>query len=405
MTGEVWDLIVVGSGPAGAAAAIGARHADPTASVLMLDRQSFPRDKTCGDAVLGAAFDRLAEHGVSIAALTEGFRPEHDLRLTSAGGATVARPLTDSMTVLPRRLLDDRLRQAALTAGAEWARCTVRAVRDVGTHVEIDAGRAEPWRARMVVGADGVESVVRRTVVGGTVAGRDRRHVAVAIRGYDAGTADRTSRMVLDDRRGLAYAWRFPSDDGRANAGYGHLLRAGETSNRSALIAAMHRLLPGLNLDEATMRAARLPLSTSRQPVAGGRVLLAGDAASLVNPLTGEGIYYAIHSGLLAGAAAGGSVAAVGPAAESTVQPATAVHRYRQDMAQTFGRHHRHVAVMSALSGRPVLLEAGLRAAAADQRVFDDIAALALARGTITARVGFGIVTHLVQRRVSIPST
>ena len=388
MTDRIWDLIVVGSGPAGAAASIGARHADPTASVLMLDRQAFPRDKTCGDAVLGAAFDRLAEHGVAIDALTDGFGPEHHLRLTSAGGATVARPLTDSMTVLPRKVFDARLRDAAISAGAESARCTVRAVRDVGTHVQIDSSGTEPLRARMLVGADGAESVVR-----GVVPGRGRRQVAVAIRGYDAGTDDHVSRMVLDDRRGLAYAWRFPSDDGRANVGYGHLLRKGETSNRNALVASMHRLLPGLDVDEPTMRAARLPLSTTRQPVANGRVLLAGDAASLVNPLTGEGIYYAIHSGLLAGAAA------VNPGADITADVDHRVRRYRKDMARTFGRHHRHVGVMSALSGRALLLEAGLRAAAADQRVFDDIAALALARGTITARVGLGIVGHLTERR------
>ena len=210
------------------------------------------------------------------------------------------------------------------------------------------------------------------------------------MRGYAVGTDDHTSRMVLDDRRGLAYAWRFPSDDGRANVGYGHLLRDGQVSSRSALAASMHRLLPGLDVDEATMRAARLPLSTSRQPVATGRVLLVGDAASLVNPLTGEGIYYAIHSGLLAGTAA--------------VAPVTAAEQYRRQMATTFGRHHRHVAVMSALSGRAVLLEAGLRSAAGDQRVFDDIAALALSRGGITARVGLGIVTQLIRPRGTGPS-
>ncbi len=376
----MWDVLVVGSGPGGAAAAIGARRTDPTSSVLLLDRHEFPRDKTCGDAVLGTAFERLAEYGVDTAALTAGFGPEHHLRLTSAGGTTVARPLTDSMTVLPRRVFDARLRDAALAAGAESRRLAVRGVRDLGTHVEVDAGGPEPLSARVIVGADGAESVARRAV-----GGRDRRQVAIALRGYDVGTDDHTSRMVLDDRRGLAYAWRFPSDDGRANVGYGHLLRDGQVSSRDALAASMHRLLPGLEVEAATMRAARLPLSTSRQAVAAGRVLLVGDAASLVNPLTGEGIYYAIHSGLLAGAAA--------------IEPATAAERYRRAMAQTFGRHHRHVAVMSALSGRATLLEAGLRSAAGDQRVFDDIAALALARGGITARVGRGIVTQLIRPR------
>jgi geranylgeranyl reductase family protein len=381
----LWDLLVVGSGPGGAAAAIGARYADATASVLLLDRQDFPRDKTCGDAVLGTAFTRLGEYGVDTAALTAGFGPEHHLRLTSAGGTTVARPLTDSMTVLPRRVFDARLRDAALAAGAQPQHRTVRAVRDLGDHVEVDAGGPKPLRAKVVVGADGAESVVRHAV-----GGRDRRQVAIALRGYDVGTDDHTSRMVLDDRRGLAYAWRFPSDDGRANVGYGHLLRDGQVSSRSALAESMHRLLPGLDVDAATMRAARLPLSTSRQAVAAGRVLLVGDAASLVNPLTGEGIYYAIHSGLLAGTAA--------------VEPVTASQRYRREMAKTFGRHHRHVAVMSALSGRAVLLEAGLRLAATDQRVFDDIAALALARGGITARVGSGIVTQLIRPRGVDPS-
>ena len=380
MTDVMWDVVVVGSGPAGAAAAIGARHADPAAAVLMLDRREFPRDKTCGDAVLGTAFERLAEYGVATATLTGGYGPEHHLRLTSAGGATVARPLNDSMTVLPRRVFDARLREAALAAGAQSLRRTVRGVRDLGDHVEVDVAGPDPLRARVVIGADGVESVVRRVVEG-----RDRRQVAIALRGYEAGTDDRTSRMVLDDRRGLAYAWRFSSDDGRANVGYGHLLRDGEVSSRSAMVASMHRLLPDLGVEDADLRAARLPLSTSRQAVAAGRVLLAGDAASLVNPLTGEGIYYAIHSGLLAGSTA--------------IAPDSAARRYRTEMAATFGRHHRHVAVMSALNGRATLLEAGLRAAAADQRVFDDIAALALARGVITTRIGLGLVTQLVRRR------
>ena len=380
MAGQLWDVIVVGSGPAGAAAAIAARWADRSASVLLLDRQEFPRDKTCGDAVLGAAFDRLAEHGVPRAALVEGYEPEHHLRLTSAAGSTVARPLSDSMTVLPRHVFDARLRDVALDRGAAAQRATVRGVRVSPDHVEVTTGDSVALRAKVIIGADGVESVVRRVLPG-----RDRRQLAVAIRGYEVGNDDRVSRMVFDDRRGLAYAWRFPSDDGRANVGYGHQLRPGEASSRGELEAAMHRLLPGLNVEPGTMRAARLPLSTGRGPMAEGRVLLAGDAASLVNPLTGEGIYYAIHSGLLAGTAA--------------VSPGTATPRYRKDMDQAFGRHLRHVAVMSTLSGRSVLLEAGLRAAAADQGVFDDIASLALSRGAFTPRVVRGIALQLVRPR------
>ena len=367
----MWDVLVVGCGPGGAAAAIGARRTDPTSSVLMLDRQEFPRDKTCGDAVLGTAFERLAEYGVDTAALTAGFGPEHHLRLTSAGGTTVARPLTDSMTVLPRRVFDARLRDAALAA-----RCRIPAAAPFAASVtSAPTSRStpavqNPCGPRVIVGADGAESVVRRAV-----GGRDRRQVAIALRGYDVGTDDHTSRMVLDDRRGLAYAWRFPSDDGRANVGYGHLLRDGQVSSRSALAASMHRLLPGLDVDTGD-DAGRAPAAVD-QPAAPWPPVaccwsVTRPAWSIPLPEKGSTTR---------------SIPVCWPAPPRSSRPRRP-QQYRREMAKTFGRHHRHVAVMSALSGRAALLEAGLRSAAADQRVFDDIAALALARGGITARVG-----------------
>ena len=381
MAREFWDVIVVGSGPAGSSAAIAALRADPSAKVLLLDRHDFPRDKCCGDAVLGRAFELLGEHGVDTAALLNGFRPTHRLALVSAGGATVARSTRDSTVVLPRLVFDDRLRSAAIAAGAQWRRATVRRVDDAGTHVDLDDG----LRARVVIGADGAESVVRRAV-----GPAPRAQVAIALRAYATEPAEDVPRLVFDRRGGLAYAWSFPSDDGRVNVGYGHLLRPGETSSREALTSAMHRLLPDVRPDPATQLVHRLPLSTSRQPVARGRLLLAGDAASLINPLTGEGIYYAISSGLVAGRAA--------------VRPDRAAAEHAQRIRASYRRHHRHVALMSALSGRAMLQEAALRAAADSQGVFDDLAALGLAGGTITARMGVGIARALLPSRTVNPA-
>jgi flavin-dependent dehydrogenase len=106
--------------------------------------------------------------------------------------------------------------------------------------------------------------------------------------------------------------------------------------------------------------------------------LLAGDAASLINPLTGEGIFYAVLSGALAGAAA-----ASGAGAGAV---------YRRSLERRLSRHLRHSSAASRLSRWPVLMDAVFRAAGADQRVFDDVVALGLADGRLTPRTLTGAV-------------
>jgi geranylgeranyl reductase family protein len=373
-TARPWDVIIVGSGPAGSAAAIGALHANPTAAVLLLDRSDFPRDKCCGDAVLGSALRELAAHGVRIADLVDGYAPVRGMRLTTPGGATVSGRLPDDIVILPRLVFDARLLAAARAAGATWRRHTVRELRSCGDFVEIDRS----LRGRIVVGADGSESVVRPGV-----GGRARRDLAVALRGYDSMLGEPSPSMVFEQRGGLSYAWRFPSTAGPANVGYGRLLRPGERATRAELQASIRMLLPDVRPDPTTMRAHRLPLSTSRQPTASGRVLLAGDAAALVNPLSGEGIYYAIASGLLAGTAA---VAA-------TRDPAA---RYRAALRRRFGAHMQHAAALAALTTYRTVLEAGIRAAGTRPDVFDDLAAVGLAEGRITGRLIGALLLQLL---------
>jgi flavin-dependent dehydrogenase len=120
-------------------------------------------------------------------------------------------------------------------------------------------------------------------------------------------------------------------------------------------------------------------------------VLLAGDAARLVNPLTGEGIYYAVATGLLAGRAAAEAL--------RCGRPETAATRYRTAVRPLLGRHLRHTATAARLCLHGRVLDAGIRAAAADQRVFDDLVELGLARGTITAYLVRGLAGALTDRR------
>lgn len=379
MTRTSWDVVIVGGGPAGASAAIGALHADPSASVLVLDRSDFPRDKCCGDAVLEGALAELAAHGVPQCRLVDGYAPSDVLTLQSAAGRSVTRTLPHSMLILPREVFDARLLAAACALGAVFRRHTVRQVHDRGSHVEID----DIANARVCIGADGVESAVRRAV-----GGDGRRDIAVAIRGYDSSTADPTSRIVLDHHSGMAYAWRFPTTSGPANVGYGHLLRSGESANRRSLLSTMHALLPGLDVDPHTLRAHRLPLSSSRQVAARGRIVLAGDAASLVNPVSGEGISYAISSGLAAGTAA-------------VLEPNRVAAQYRTALRRRFARHHRHVTLLAGLTGWRAVVDAALSAAAGSQRVFDDIAELSLAEGLITPRLAANLALSLGHRGIA----
>jgi flavin-dependent dehydrogenase len=112
-------------------------------------------------------------------------------------------------------------------------------------------------------------------------------------------------------------------------------------------------------------------------------VLLAGDAAGLVNPLTGEGIYYAVLTGLLAGQAAAASTAAGDPASTG--------RRYRTAVRPLLGRHLAHTAAANRLTSFGPVLSAGLTAAARDQRVFDDLVDLGLADGSLSTRLVAGL--------------
>ncbi len=360
---ERFDVVVVGAGPAGACAALAARRAG--ASVLLLDRADFPRDKACGDGIAAHALDVLAELGVRDP--VAGFAPVPALRLVAPAGGQVARRLPRPAYTVPRRVFDARLVAAAVAAGAELRRHPVRRVEARDGLVVLDGGVAA---ARAVVGADGAGSVVRR---GLGFAGNPDGHLALAIRGYAPVAGPLEQRIVTSAAHWPAYAWSFPIGDGRANVGYGELL-VGHPITRAHLLARLAALLPGVDPAEVTdLRAHQLPFSTRRPPPGRGRIVLAGDALSLINPLTGEGIFYAVLSGALAGSAAARS-------------PATAADRYAGLLRRRLGGHLRHSSAGAWLSRRRAIVDAAVQAAARDAQVFDTLVELGLGDGRLGPR-------------------
>jgi flavin-dependent dehydrogenase len=332
-------------------------------------------------------FDALATVGVRDVA--EGWTPLHRLQLARSGsGSAVQRTLRRPVWVIPREVFDARLVQHASRAGARLCRHRVRDVQ-VAAHGVVLDGRLT---GRVVVAADGAHSVVRPAV------GLSSRRRALAIRGYAPTAPSRRGRQVIvyGERRQPSYAWAFDRGDGLSNVGYGELL--GDDRNppsRALLLDQLEQLVPGTVEAGGQWRAHHLPLSQWRWHQPDGRVLLTGDAAGLVNPMTGEGIYYAVASGILAGRAAARALHGDRP------DTAGAVHR--ASVRRLLGRHLRHTTVTSRLSSVPAVVDAGIRAGARDQRVFDDIVEIGLGRGVITSRVAGGLLRGLGTRTASQP--
>jgi flavin-dependent dehydrogenase len=281
------NVAVAGAGPAGSLLAF--RLARDGARVTVFDA-SHPREKPCGGGVTAKALALLPDAPADDPLPS---RPVDACRFESGTGEAVDIRLDRPVAVAARRDLDAWLLRRAVAAGARHVAERVTEV-DGDGHVATSAGKTAPFD--LVVGADGAGSLVRRTLL----APVPKERLTMATGWFAPGTAPMTVRFLpgLD-----GYLWLFPRPD---HVGVGICAPLASLPTRDLLErleSEAARWFPALLEPEGGRYAHTIP-SPSADPrsileIAGRRWALVGDAAALADPITGEGIYYALRSALV----------------------------------------------------------------------------------------------------------
>ena len=314
------DVIVSGAGPAGATTAT--ILAQKGYDVLLLDRQEFPRDKTCGDAVPAGAIELLWRLGMKDKierAVDRGeFYPLKGMRLFSPRGYELAAEFntgkegSDSY-VAPRLYFDATIQRHAVDSGAEFRQAQVKEPivedgRVVGVRAR-DNGSVKEFHAAVVVGADGVTSPITRNLRPSEKQHVDK-HRAVALRAYidDIEEFPHEVEFYLYKNILPGYAWIFPTGKNKANIGLGMRLDHFREKDKNLqemlqdfldMPSVKKRLKHGGQLHDVATWQLNFGSQENLQNVYDGAILV-GDAAGFINPLTGGGIHNALVSADLA---------------------------------------------------------------------------------------------------------
>jgi geranylgeranyl reductase family protein len=371
-----YDVAIVGGGPSGSACAFWLARAGW--SVCLIEKSSFPREKTCGDGLTPRAVRQLADMGLEQEVAAHGHQ-YHGLRAFGFGASIeMAWPNNASFPnygyTITRFNLDGLVADRAAANGA-----TVLSGYEVVALLEPTSedptrlkgasgvvvkekvtGDATEIRARFVVVADGQNSRVGREV--GTQRNREWP-MGMALRGYY--TSERHGEPWIDSHLDIrdptgqvvpGYGWIFPLGDGRVNVGVGLLStdRAWKGVNTTKLQEYfVAQTAEAWGLSERTSCGAptggRLPMGLSIGPRVGPNTIAIGDAAGTVNPFNGEGISYGYETGRLAAAVLGDALAS---------GDARALERYDEELDRAYGDYYKVARAFVRLISEPQILAA-----------------------------------------------
>jgi geranylgeranyl reductase family protein len=363
-----YDVIIVGAGPAGCACALALK--DSGLTVAMIDKHAFPRDKICGDAIPLRAIKTLSAIDPAFPAAFKAFPLKLETKHTSIyykGRAITFNWVREAY--LCTRLEFDYFLYSLVKAHTNTAIFTPLVPDSVTVHasgVTLSIKHTnQVFDAKLIIGADGAHSVVAKRLAPRPL---DRRHHVGSVRAYFSGVAGpgKNSMDIYFEKQFLpSYLWVFPVHGGRVNVGFGML--SSEIARRKINIKnAFYEFIdrtPDLKerFRDATqvggLEGFGLPLGSGTGIISGHRFLLAGDAAALIDPLSGEGIGNAMLSGRLAAAQA------IRAIRQDDFSPVS-MKQYDSALFRALGKELKnHYRLQRILSSMPFLLDAVFTAA------------------------------------------
>lgn len=311
-----FDVIIIGAGPAGATCALQLRHSK--LNVLLIDKASFPRSKTCGDAITGRSIKTLYRCCPELVERFRSFPQKTEIKHTR-------------LHLNAHKPVDIHwVNEAYCCRRADFDNALLEGVRQYAPNVQIlegfqvdeivqddavpgkflvgNSSQQRYFSTQFLVGSDGTQSMVSKKL---TTTRLEQNHHAGAVRAYFSRVKglhlNRTEVFVLPEFM-PGYFWVFPLSEDMANVGFGMLTRsiARQKINLKEAVYAFIQASPELRgrFDESTqvgkLEGFGLALGSRSVPMSGDHFLLTGDAASLIDPASGEGISNAIVSGKVA---------------------------------------------------------------------------------------------------------
>ncbi|MDP2187114.1 MAG: geranylgeranyl reductase family protein [Sphingobacteriaceae bacterium] len=308
---SVYDVIIVGAGPGGSAAALSLAHSG--LRVALIDKAIFPRDKVCGDFIAGHGIRVLREISPNAYIRLINFpqKAENKSTLLFIGNTKPMEFFWKNKSYTIRRVDFDNLLVEEVVATKNidfYPGHAIKQIKRVGRDFELSCQNGQMFNGHLIIGADGAHSVVARQLAGYSV---DREHYGGSVRAYFKGVKNiRASANEVYVHKDVVpgYFWLFPVGDDSANVGIGMHSRH-ITKHKVDLKARFYDFIeqnPVLQSKlgeaqlEGSLQGFGLPFYSKEFKIHGDGYMLVGDAASLIDPSNGEGIMLAIQSGKMA---------------------------------------------------------------------------------------------------------
>ena len=408
---QFFDVVIIGAGPSGSNAAISYKKLNPDLKIALVDKAIFPRDKSCGDAF-----------GPGVISALKRFGNEHILEdepevvsTTLFGPKNIGiqnyipevKNKEDSIVyVIPRLDLDNRILNLAKEEEVE----TFEGYRfskffnneeSVSVEIENEAKEKYILEAKLLVGADGANSRVRKSL---NLKQNSDWNKAIAIRAYiDSPNyleifKERTLMFEINVSAIKGYAWAFPSKGNLLNIGIGVPLSVfkKEKMDIKNLLDEFVKTLESRGVIVENLRMEKsfmLPFASSRPKLAHNRVALIGDAGSMINPMSGEGIFYGMEAGFLLANETHQLIN------ESASMLNTGITKYEKVFNKRFGKHFLSCSLARLVFQSPFMTKRLLNIASLDQHTIDFVVELLFDEANLTIKeillLGFKFIMPL----------